>query len=339
MNRSIPKTNCPHAGFTLVELLVVIAIIGVLVGLLLPAVQAAREAARRMQCSNNLKQLALALHNYHDTFRTFPGATVRTSGLPGEGQGRHAWAWGASILPFIEQANLYNRLGVSLGTLHGRLLADRVNVMDAMARPLQSFICPSDTGYQGSGQSHIDRKWHTGVFTSATQFWPATSSYFASQGHIQSGNSGTGVLTLRQNIRIGHITDGTSNTFLIGERESKDCTGGSWVGTRLDGANSWDGDQAVFGYSRPQINMSTRIVNYRQANGCGSGFGSLHTGGCQFALSDGSVRFVSETINHFWANPSGIQTNVQPVTDSQDASNGVYQRLATRNDGLVVGDF
>lgn len=339
MFRMTLKTNRLQSGFTLVELLVVIAIIGILVGLLLPAVQAAREAARRMQCSNNLKQLGLALHNYHDTYRVFPGATVRTSGTPGQGQGRHAWAWGASILPYIEQTNLYNRLGVTQGTFHDRLLADRVNVMDAMSRPLQSFICPSDTGYQASGQSHVDRKWHTGVFTAATQFWPATSSYYASSGHIQSGNNGTGVLPLKLNIRIGGITDGTSNTFLIGERESKYCTGGSWVGTRLDGANSWDGDQAVYGYSRPQINMSTKIVNYRQANGCGSGFGSLHTGGCQFALADGSVRFVSESINHFWANPSGIQTNLQPASDSQDQSNGVYQRLATRDDGLVIGEF
>lgn len=125
-------------AFTLVELLVVIAIIGILVGLLLPAVQAAREAARRMQCSNNLKQLGLAHHNYHDAFKTFPPGAINGR----FGQSRAVWAWCAQLLPFIEQTNLFNSLGVS-----GTEAAVSLQANPQLFRQRLSFLrCPSDSG-------------------------------------------------------------------------------------------------------------------------------------------------------------------------------------------------
>src|SRR5688500_7181937 len=144
-----------RSGFTLVELLVVIAIIGLLVALLLPAVQAAREAARRMQCSNNLKQIALGLHNYHDTFLTFPTGNIVSLGSPLGGDG---WTWHARILPFLEQKNLYERVEKVVGTNVGgttsteQLLAGRdtkLKFFQCPSHPTQ-VVNPSKEGYQVS---------------------------------------------------------------------------------------------------------------------------------------------------------------------------------------------
>ena len=141
-----------RSGFTLVELLVVIAIIGILVGLLLPAVQAAREAARRMQCSNNIKQLALALHNYESAHKSFPPGSIspRLSGTypptaPGTNQARTAgYSWSMFILPYIEQSAIYN---ATVGTqpVLGRIVADPLT-LPLLQTPLATFRCPSERG-------------------------------------------------------------------------------------------------------------------------------------------------------------------------------------------------
>lgn len=140
------SSNRKRVGFTLVELLVVIAIIGILVGLLLPAVQAAREAARRMQCSNNLKQLGLAAHNYADAHKTFPSGFVSSLIDPGAPAAAEltVWTWGAFILPFIEQGNLANTLQVSKLPLSAALATPAGLV--AATTPLAGFACPSDSG-------------------------------------------------------------------------------------------------------------------------------------------------------------------------------------------------
>jgi len=136
-------------GFTLVELLVVIAIIGVMVGLLLPAVQAAREAARRMSCSNNLKQIGLALHNYHDTYRGLPPGYINNPpALAGPVAGNNSqWAWGAFLLPFMEQSPLFEQLQVGQINLSAALTAggpfDKTAIVN---KPVDAFICPSDPG-------------------------------------------------------------------------------------------------------------------------------------------------------------------------------------------------
>ena len=130
-------------GFTLVELLVVIAIIGVLVALLLPAVQSAREAARRMQCVNNLKQLGVATHNYHDTYLTFPSGFIRTSNAQG-------WGWGALTLPFIEQGPLHDRLQVTRANLDAVIASPPPDLAELVQTSLAAFHCPSDTGFDAN---------------------------------------------------------------------------------------------------------------------------------------------------------------------------------------------
>src|SRR5687768_5426071 len=138
-----------NRGFTLVELLVVIAIIGVLVALLLPAVQATREAARRSSCSNNLKQIGLGLHNYHDVILSFPSGYIDSPVAS-----REQWGWAALMLPYIEQGPLHDKLGVSRGTLDQQLVVNGAVVVAAAESPLKVFMCPSDSGFNGPGFIH-----------------------------------------------------------------------------------------------------------------------------------------------------------------------------------------
>ena len=332
----------PHgaarSGFTLVELLVVIAIIGILVGLLLPAVQAAREAARRMQCSNNLKQLGLAMHNYHDTLKRFPPGVVRPHDVPTAF--REAWGWGTLILPYIEQTPLYNSLGASQADYATRLALAGATVVPLTKTRIGSFICPSDSGYTEPGSVHADRNYQTGVgFIASGQtgpYLPGSSNYIGVSGHLHNAIPNTGIVGRGTGVRMSEITDGTSNTYMIGERDTLRCRGGSWVGSRQFSGGASLGDLLVMGHSKPKLNLSTSIVAWNvQFYGCGVGFSSLHTGGAQFVLADGSVRFVSDSIDHFWGNPSGNVTVGAPG-DESDPRNGVYQRMMSMRDGLVT---
>src|SRR5207249_4384838 len=131
-----------RAGFTLIELLVVIAIIAILIGLLLPAVQKVREAAARSQCSNNLKQIGLAVHSYHDANGVLPVSVGPAPGLLPPF--KDAWSWLARILPYVEQGNLYTACGIPTGTI----LKDATTI-DAIAKPVKTFLCPSDSAYGG----------------------------------------------------------------------------------------------------------------------------------------------------------------------------------------------
>ncbi|MEM8735280.1 MAG: DUF1559 domain-containing protein, partial [Planctomycetota bacterium] len=186
------KTLGPsRRGFTLVELLVVIAIIGILVGLLLPAVQAAREAARRMQCSNNLKQLALACHNYESAHRAFPYAftpAITPYARNADNNNQESWGWGALILPFIEQTNLYQQLGVTDYSLRALIANENPSIANTVARPLletglDAFICPSDAG--AGDRIHQQRHFGGGVGTRIAgwgQWRPGKSNYISNRG-------------------------------------------------------------------------------------------------------------------------------------------------------------
>jgi len=254
-------------GFTLVELLVVIAIIGILVALLLPAVQAAREAARRSQCTNNMKQLGLALHNYHDVFKRFPSGYIRRSG------DNDGWGWAAFSLPFLEQQNIYDKLGIGQGAkLPDAPTADTKTVIDA-------FICPSDA----SGTINEDRGGH------------AKSNYQGLYGNSNTPDPNTGVgnglFYVNSDLGFSSITDGTSSTFALGEiswdGKTTGCVrgGGVWVGYWADGKY---GGVYFIGNS---------TANYRINGTEKHAFSSRHPGGVNFALADASVRFVSQTIN------------------------------------------
>ena len=191
-------------GFTLVELLVVIAIIGILVALLLPAVQAAREAARRMSCSNNMKNIALAFHNYHDTYKKFPLYTNRVYG--GSGWASHWEGFSAQtmILPFMEQAPLYDRISAAIPTAPQAHEGWRVMPYDPIRRtPIAAFVCPST-----SSKSGVDR---------------GNNSYAVCEGcalgwsTAQPNNNGVFGMETGLERSMSDINDGTSNTILMGE--------------------------------------------------------------------------------------------------------------------------
>lgn len=307
----------PRPAFTLVELLVVIAIIGILVGLLLPAVQAAREAARRMQCSNNVKQLGLAFHNYHDTTRCFPinYAMRGKSGFPNTGPGiaNSGRSWMQMILPYIEQTNLYQNIDFTVGLQpkssapttpvgRNRLVAQTV---------VPTFLCPSDDSNEGGklgGRSDLNEtsapadiwavtsykacagsNWNAGVF--AWKNYGPTGVGGKNAGQSDGLNLGNGVICSNQTnvnapTRMRDITDGTSNTFIIGEAMP------GWTQW-----NWWYNPNAVTATCAIPLNRVLKVAKKLNDWGNTYGFASRHVGGGQFAMGDGSVRFVSENID------------------------------------------
>jgi prepilin-type N-terminal cleavage/methylation domain-containing protein len=316
-------------GFTLVELLVVIAIIGILVALLLPAVQAAREAARRMSCSNHLKQIGLALHNYHDTFKTMPSGWV----YPGAAD-RECWSWSVLILPYMEQAPMHEQLLVNNWNLFQGLQTTRGQAMKVLIQtPISVYMCPSDSGFLRPGQIHNDRNF-SGVpgYNAVGGYIPGVSNYMGVMGHRDTAviNENSGVLYGNSVINFKDILDGTSFTAAVGERDTFFCRSGSWVGVRNANGTSQRGVYTAVGHSRPKLNQDLSIV-WTASDGCGEGFSSLHKGGAQFVLCDGSVRFVANEIQHFWVG-NGINAHTNEL-------NAVYQRLLSRNDGMPTGEF
>ncbi|QDV85761.1 DUF1559 domain-containing protein [Stieleria magnilauensis] len=290
-------------GFTLVELLVVIAIIGILVGLLLPAVQAAREAARRMTCSNNMKQLGLGLHNYHSAFKTFPPGHME-SGTTGRTY-RHQFSWMTYILPHIEQPAVYEMLDfrkISL-TLNA---SDNPAFQPAGNTLVPTFICPSDA------VGKINPDW-------------APTNYLGNQGTTcrLRGKSGNGVFGHDSWMKFRDILDGTSSTIALGEILKGDFTpettrdnyiraprGSGANAEDIDGCQSFPANSSDLGNvwlgGQPQHNMfsTNRGPNDRRFdciapnNGC-TNFAarSQHTGGAHFTFVDGSVHFITESID------------------------------------------
>jgi prepilin-type N-terminal cleavage/methylation domain-containing protein/prepilin-type processing-associated H-X9-DG protein len=270
-------------GFTLVELLVVIAIIGILVALLLPAVQAARESARRVQCTNNLKQIGLAMHMHHDTYRQLPAGWdgYDTNGRP-YGLGEPGWGWGSRILPFIEQANVQDSL-----IDFRKPVTDPAN--DAVRLlVLATFRCPSDTGDGKFPNIEEDEEdTGSGAFEYATGnyagVWGTGDVHVC--GTLPTGMQcrGDGSFFHNSTVRFADILDGLSQTFVAGERSSR-LEYGTWVGIV------------------PGIDCSVgRILGTAlyppNTGGHTHDFSSNHPSGANFVLADGSVRLISETID------------------------------------------
>jgi prepilin-type N-terminal cleavage/methylation domain-containing protein len=280
-------------GFTLVELLVVIAIIGVLVALLLPAVQAAREAARRMRCSNNLKQLSLGLHNYEDVHKVLPPAGINSNQM----------SWLVLLLPYIEQQNLYNQFNFTQGAwnAHSRIaivrrvkipiincpslatpkdnysLFDPANEADVSALHYYAVLGPiGPNAFAGNGpylQQGVDQGF----------------GFCASQGTFGQGE-GNGPTVVPLNNPLRTITDGTSNTLLLGELAWNNYpywrpwTRGYYFDTR-----------GTLLYASKNVKNP---INSRIFDGWNDGsFGSLHPGGAMFSRVDGSVQYLRQTID------------------------------------------
>ncbi len=320
-------THASRRGFTLVELLVVIAIIGVLVALLLPAVQAAREAARRSSCNNNLKQLALAMHNHHDTYGQFPAGGDHS----GDGS-REMWGWGAHILPFIEQENLYDQLQVGQRDLKQTL--DVSGLRPLVQTKLDAFICPSDTGNhlmdggQMNGGTGRNFRGDAGLPGS---FRVGKSNYIGVCGYWDvDDRNNNGVLHRGSDIAFRDITDGTSQTFMIGER-NEFCAQGAWVGNRnVTGGGPQGADYTMGRVSRPLNHANNG------SHQCVEGFASEHPGGALFAYADGSVHFIPDTINYRVLSGHNNQNSNNTRRQELASGNpGVYQLLGIRNDGKV----
>jgi prepilin-type N-terminal cleavage/methylation domain-containing protein len=303
-------------GFTLIELLVVIAIIAILIALLLPAVQQAREAARRSTCKNNLKQIGLALHNYHETHSMFPN-DVWTNDPGGSSPGARNYSWITLILPFLEQAPLYNQINFS-----APILGQTGTAGPIQATKLPVLHCPSDQDHDPSARDGF-----------------ATTNYAGSQGFDwwqRPNQVHTGVFTLKSKVRIRDITDGTSNTILVSERTTKsegsgttgcggsacNWSGGLWVGPRYTSSMStWHPGMYHFDVSNFGGANATYLINSSAATwGDDWTSSSAHVGGVHMLLCDGQVRFISENI-------------------SSGSSTSTYYQLVTRSGGEVVGEF
>lgn len=317
-------------GFTLIELLVVIAIIAILIALLLPAVQQAREAARRSTCKNNMKQLGLAIHNYHDTHRQFPPLCISTqAGNPNgcAGFGAPNISGLTLMLPYLDQAALYNQYNFAIGQ------SDPGGTINAtqMSTNLPALLCPSDPNQtvQMIGAC-LKFPYPSGNFNGGTNYVFAVGAgawQFYTGGTPNATLGLTGIFLVNGNKRSRDVTDGTSNTIAMGEVlwvMNHDGNPGN-----AQGKPSWsNGFGTQIGYSSTgginfqweQFGADCHGPNVTQGAPCGgarpAALQSKHVGGCHALFADGSVHFLSENID---------QTTLDNLT--------------MRADGEVIGEY
>ncbi len=293
-------------GFTLVELLVVIAIIGILIALLLPAVQAAREAARRMSCSNNMRQIGLAMHNYHDTLGKFPPGKI-SEPKPNGADGGNYFGWGALLLPFCEQQNVRN-----LVDFKKKVYLDP-NLTVGKTR-LSMYLCPSDsdTAIRSVDYYNPDNGWakeelklapshYAGIITEKiSDYGKATQDAYGTLAHDELG-----VILMTRSVSMAEITDGTSNTIMISEASSYEL--GS---TKVYDNGSWIMGTNIFRKTNVPVNFHPACSHFTAAGGnidqtwtcteCNKyqyEMRSRHPGGAYALVCDGSCHFLADTID------------------------------------------
>lgn len=310
-------------GFTLVELLVVIAIIGILVALLLPAIQAAREAARRMSCQNNCKQIGLALHEFHDTFGGFPKAGKLSNQL----------SWHVYVLPFIEQNTLYEQFNLSAGAYNGAPQNRGPMKNELALDPLPAYLCPSSPvkKMMTSAPHNVNTpEIVNGQVPHTTHYYgimgpkgvnPATGQQYPWQNSGPHGGFASDGIFMRDTVNpnpkdgpepgiaMADVIDGTSTTLMVGEISWYNNVTGTRYRTWVRGCDN----APVCSGARNVVNSinSPSIAIFNDI-----AFGSMHPGGANFVLGDGSVRYIGDTINL-----------------------GAYRSLASRSGSEVVGEY
>lgn len=312
------RARTVRCAFTLIELLVVIAIIAILIGLLLPAVQKVRESAARSQCVNNLKQMGLALHNYHDTNQTLPpGYWATMPYVDGATDTAPGWGWGAFLLPFIEQDNAYRQLS----------LTEPVQSSPAIQTMMKMYLCPSDP--TPPGPFPVTDGFGNTLCSAAPASYAACCGSDASD---TTADTGLGVFYRNSQVRLTDITDGTSQTILIGERAWSNAKG-IWAGAVPNGViqrgpnNPCQPNVPGAWYPAATLVLAHAHGNNPLVDGDGSAgmddFSSKHTGGSNFLLADGSVHFI-------FSMPSDNPDGSYPPLDL------VFQAAGTRANGEVV---
>lgn len=298
-------------GFTLIELLVVIAIIAILIALLLPAVQQAREAARRSACRNNLKQLALALHNYESTHSCLPPGYLHKVDPAGTAANFMGFAWGSMILPQLEQNNIYEQFDFH------RPGFDLVNLIPR-EQSLSVFLCPSDPFSENHFVVRDDSALPVERYAAASyaaSWGPSSASVNLDDTPLQS----RGVFYRNSNTRFRDIKDGLSNTLALGERTNGPIPGSTSAGGHAVFETAWSAAaREITDLSDDHGHMVLFETQFRpnQIGGDDKGISAPHEGMGLFALCDGSVKAISENI---------------------DA--GLYDGLGTRNGQEVPGEF
>jgi prepilin-type N-terminal cleavage/methylation domain-containing protein/prepilin-type processing-associated H-X9-DG protein len=349
-------------GFTLIELLVVIAIIAVLIGLLLPAVQAAREAARQSQCTNNLKQLALACHSYENANGCFPmGRNLQMYVSPSGSFQNYADGWGlfAALLNYTEEQPLYNAINIWLGPYQLR---------NSTIPPIGSALlwCPSDTGIKGLrfveqgtsfdgtpiGTAFNSYRGIVGTF----MFFPNNTAILSAETGIFPDLGGPGWFQNRPTqapVAISGVTDGLSNTIMLGESAHAktsitfpaacSAAGGCTWSTQGWWADSDFGDGSMSTFWPMNLQGADITIQPGPCDPSGSIVGSsassFHPGGCHFAMGDGSVRMIKNSVNS-WNSLAMIRDANCIPTIPAGMQMGIYQALSTRNsDELVQGEY
>jgi prepilin-type N-terminal cleavage/methylation domain-containing protein len=299
------RNHCVRSAFTLIELLVVIAIIAVLIGLLLPAVQKVREAAARSSCTNNLKQIGTAVHNYHSAFGTMPINTGTTENANPTNPGN--WSWLARILPYVEQQNVYTQCGIPNSNMTS------ASVQQAMATQIKTFLCPVDL-YSATGP-RTDEFNITGIAVGQTNYQGCMGSNWGNDAGLGTGgggqfttdwriasnsdstnfnglDQGDGIFyrsNYRRPLRLEGISDGTSNTFMVGEQlpqKNQHCDWPYHNHANATCAIPLNTNNAANGTPYASSNWQNVF-----------GFRSNHPNGALFCYADGSVHWVPNSID------------------------------------------
>ena len=331
----------PKRGFTLIELLVVIAIIAILIALLLPAVQMAREAARRTQCRNNLKQIGLALHSYHDTYQALPSGYVADYGYRGASN-RNQWAWGAFLLPFVDASPLYSRIDFNEVMVPIGPLGSSRNI-EVAGTVLPWALCPSDSGPEvierqcipGNGSLMISRSSYAAVTgiewmvmpckTTSRSGTPSLTSAFLNPPPVYPCEATDGVFFLNSSVRFRDITDGISSTIALAEAswryDQHFCSGTPSNPVPVpQGGSTWAGTTQPFLQDHVLV-ATIEGINDSSSGNRSKGINSWHVGGANVLLLDGSVKFVNDNVDSADEPPYGTFQWISSIGSNEIVDN------------------